>query len=273
MARPAAGQSITARLDGVNDPTSLSDQEIQATAIIVVAAGSGTRLGYGMPKALVPLAGRTLLEHALDRIARSAACAGSGHRRAPPEDDRELAALRGTPSSCTRGASTGGATRNDSVRAGLAALAPGIERVLIHDAARALTPPEVFRQVAAALAAGARAVIPALPVVDTIKHGRRRSGQAASRTVTGTPAPEHAARGADPAGLPRAHAAAPPTQRAAGWDTGRGRGRHRRRHAHGNAGRARGHRAGRRGGPEDHHPTGPVLAESMLAPRTGRTPR
>ena len=63
----------------------------------------------------------------------------------------------------------GGATRQASVAAGLDA-ANAADYVLIHDAARALTPPELIRQIVAALDAGHPAVVPALPVVDTIKR-------------------------------------------------------------------------------------------------------
>ncbi len=62
----------------------------------------------------------------------------------------------------------GGAERTDSVRAGLAA-APDAGYFLVHDAARALTPPELIARVAAELRAGHRAVVPGLPVVDTVK--------------------------------------------------------------------------------------------------------
>ena len=61
----------------------------------------------------------------------------------------------------------GGPTRTASVRAGLAAVDQSAHAVLVHDAARPLTPPEVVARVLAALAEGARAVVPVLPVVDT----------------------------------------------------------------------------------------------------------
>ena len=196
----------------MNAPTSFSEQEIQQTAVIVVAAGSGTRLGYGIPKALVPLAGRSLLEHALDRI-QLAGCAAQVIA-VLPEDDADLAAIAANHPLRPHRVS-GGATRNDSVRAGLAALEPGTERVLIHDAARALTPPEVFRQVVSALLAGARAVIPVVPVVDTIKQVASDPGH--QPHVTGTPARDLLRAVQTPQGF---HA---PTllaahQRATGWD-------------------------------------------------------
>ncbi len=74
----------------------------------------------------------------------------------------------------------GGAERTDSVRAGIAA-APDASYFLVHDAARALTPPELIARVAAELRAGHPAVVPALPVVDTIKSVD------ATGIVTGTP--------------------------------------------------------------------------------------
>lgn len=205
---------ITARLAYVSDAIALSDKELQDTAIIVVAAGSGTRLGYGMPKALVPLAGRSLLEHALDGI-ELARCA-SQVIVVLPAGAQELAdrAKRHPMKPLLR---TGGATRNDSVRAGLDALRPGTERVLIHDAARALTPPEVFRRVVLALLSGARAVIPVLPVVDTIKQVATDPGHDQVH-ITGTPARDTLRAVQTPQGF---HA---PTllaahQQAAGWET------------------------------------------------------
>jgi 2-C-methyl-D-erythritol 4-phosphate cytidylyltransferase len=71
---------------------------------------------------------------------------------------------------------TGGATRQDSVRAALMALPPETDIVLVHDAARPLAPVELIEAVAAAVRAGAPAVVPGLPVDDTVKridsHGR-----------------------------------------------------------------------------------------------------
>jgi 2-C-methyl-D-erythritol 4-phosphate cytidylyltransferase len=64
----------------------------------------------------------------------------------------------------------GGATRQESVARGLAAVPAEFEIVLVHDAARALTPPELIDAVAAAVRDGHGAVIPALPVVDTVKR-------------------------------------------------------------------------------------------------------
>ncbi|KNC20483.1 hypothetical protein AC792_00355 [Arthrobacter sp. RIT-PI-e] len=142
-----------------------------ATAVVLVAAGSGQRLGRGIPKARVLCAGRTLLEHALDGIL-AARVAVSVVVVLPADDavltavvDRLAAGAGGTRVSSV----VGGGTRTASVRAGLAAVPESAAVVLVHDAARALTPPGVFRRVAAAVAAGAEAVVPVLPVVDTVK--------------------------------------------------------------------------------------------------------
>lgn len=64
---------------------------------------------------------------------------------------------------------SGGVERTDSVRHGLRAMPAEIDVVLVHDAARALTPPEVFERVIAVVAGGAAGVVPVMPVVDTIK--------------------------------------------------------------------------------------------------------
>jgi 2-C-methyl-D-erythritol 4-phosphate cytidylyltransferase len=90
----------------------------------------------------------------------------------------------------------GGATRAASVRSALAALEEGTEAVLVHDAARALTPEYVFERVVDSLAAGAVAVIPAVPVVDTVKTVVATTGEdsrVAPELVTGT-APREALR-------------------------------------------------------------------------------
>jgi 2-C-methyl-D-erythritol 4-phosphate cytidylyltransferase/2-C-methyl-D-erythritol 2,4-cyclodiphosphate synthase len=139
--------------------------------IIVVAAGSGTRLGAGAPKAFVGIDGHSILRHAL-----------AGVFAAPPaqvvivvpagrEGDALTEALDVAPD--RRDLVTvvvGGDTRQASVAAGLDALWAEIDTVLVHDAARALTPHEVFERVTAAVTSGADGAIPVLPVVDTLKR-------------------------------------------------------------------------------------------------------
>ncbi len=128
---------------------------------IVAAAGSGLRLGADRPKALVPLAGRPLVVWAVESL-----LAGGVDEvvvTVPAADRASFAAVLPGAVALVEG----GATRTASVRAGLAAAGPGADVVLVHDAARPLTPPDVVARVLAALAAGAPAVVPVLPVVDT----------------------------------------------------------------------------------------------------------
>jgi 2-C-methyl-D-erythritol 4-phosphate cytidylyltransferase len=127
---------------------------------VVAAAGSGLRLGADQPKALVPLAGRPLVAWAVDTL------------RDGGVDEVVVAIPVGHRSAFAAGLPgvrlvDGGPTRTASVRAALAATEATTGVVLVHDAARPLTPPEVVRRVLAALTGGARAVVPVLPVVDT----------------------------------------------------------------------------------------------------------
>ena len=122
---------------------------------LLVAAGSGERLGAGRPKAFVSLAGRPMLAWSLDAI--RAAGIGEIVVALPPAEDAPSGTV-GVP---------GGATRSESVRAALAAAPPG--DVVVHDAARPLVTPEVFTATLAALA-DADCAIAAAPVPDTIKE-------------------------------------------------------------------------------------------------------
>ena len=161
------------------------------TAVIIVAAGSGTRLAAGAPKAFVPLGGRTILDHALDGV--FAAAPAQVILVVPAGFEAEAAVAAGGSVRVV----AGGDTRQRSVAAGLAVLADGVDTVLVHDAARALTPPVQFAAVAAAVGPGIGA-IPALPVVDTLKrvHGEDvvapvdRAELAAAQTPQGFPRAE-----------------------------------------------------------------------------------
>jgi 2-C-methyl-D-erythritol 4-phosphate cytidylyltransferase len=132
---------------------------------IVAAAGSGLRLGADRPKALVPLGGRALVCWAVDALRAGGV---SDVVVAVPVDEHAAFATV-LPKDVRLVA--GGETRTASVRAALAAVSdpahPTPDVVLVHDAARPLTPPDVVARVLAALGAGARAVVPVLPVVDT----------------------------------------------------------------------------------------------------------
>ncbi|HWJ97728.1 MAG TPA: 2-C-methyl-D-erythritol 4-phosphate cytidylyltransferase [Acidimicrobiales bacterium] len=129
--------------------------------VIVVAAGSGSR--FGGPKQHAPLAGRRVVDWSID-AARSVA------------DGVVLvvaAADEGADEPAADAVVVGGATRSESVRAGLAAVPADAAVVLVHDGARPLASHALFRSVADAVLAGADAVVPAVAVVDTVTdlHG------------------------------------------------------------------------------------------------------
>nr|WP_063857076.1 MULTISPECIES: 2-C-methyl-D-erythritol 4-phosphate cytidylyltransferase [unclassified Kitasatospora] len=146
-------------------------------AAVVPAAGRGERLGPGAPKALRELGGVPLLVHAVRALARSRAV-GLVVVAAPPEGVAEVIALldsHGLDGKDIR-VVAGGDTRQESVRLGLAAIPAEVGIVLVHDAARPLVPVEVVDAVAAAVRAGAEAVVPAVPLADTVKLVEPQSG-------------------------------------------------------------------------------------------------
>jgi 2-C-methyl-D-erythritol 4-phosphate cytidylyltransferase len=143
------------------------------TAAVLTAAGSGTRLGLPGPKALVELAGVPLVVHAARRLAASGVVL-SVVVTAPPGRAGGFRALLGGPVRPGIGIPVtvveGAGSRQASVAAGLAALGDDVDVVLVHDAARALASSDLIRSVEAAVRAGHRAVVPGLPVADTIKQ-------------------------------------------------------------------------------------------------------
>lgn len=172
---------------------------------IIAAAGQGTRLRADKPKAFVELAGMSLLEHSIkamhaaelvDEIIIVAAPdmldeAAEVISRCEVADPTRVAANGAAGSSGDTGASgtnegrtirlvPGRGERVDSVMAGLEAISvePGVDPiVLVHDAARALTPASMVDRVARAVADGASGVVPVLPVVDTIKTVTETAGR------------------------------------------------------------------------------------------------
>ena len=134
-------------------------------AVLVVAAGLGLRLGPGAPKALRPVGGQPLLVHAVRR-AQAAPSVGAVVVAAPTLEVAGVRQLVGPGVTVV----AGGPSRQSSVGAALSAVPEGYPIVLVHDAARALAPPDLIEAVAAAVRAGHDAVIPVVPVVDTIKQ-------------------------------------------------------------------------------------------------------
>lgn len=183
---------------------------------IIAAAGQGNRLGADKPKAFVELSGTSLLGHSisamqaselvdeiivvaapemLDEAAEviaaceSAVCGSAACESAAPVQSG-AAGVNGAP---TIRLVPGRGERADSVMAGLEAISvePGVDPiVLVHDAARALTPASMIDRVARAVADGASGVVPVVPVVDTIKavtetagHDEERSQAQITKTV------------------------------------------------------------------------------------------
>ncbi len=143
---------------------------------VLVAAGSGERLGADVPKALVEVAGRTLVAHAAARLL------AAGPRMlvvVAPADHLDDVAAQVPATDVPVEVVPGGATRTASVRAGVDALPDDVAVVAVHDAARAFAPTELVRRTVAAVAGDVVAAAPGLPVGDTLK---RVDGD----TVTGT---------------------------------------------------------------------------------------
>jgi len=133
------------------------------TVALIVAAGSGERLGADRPKALVELAGQPLLQWSIEVLSQVNGI------------ERIVVALPpGTPAPAGVTGVDGGAVRSDSVRRALAEAGEGSEEhlVLVHDAARPLVTVELAEAVIAALEndPSADAAIAAVPATDTIKR-------------------------------------------------------------------------------------------------------
>ncbi|MGH3007593.1 MAG: 2-C-methyl-D-erythritol 4-phosphate cytidylyltransferase [Gaiellaceae bacterium] len=147
---------------------------------VLVAAGRGERLGGDRPKAFAGLAGRPLLAESLERLERSewveaiVVVATEGWEEPAILLAEELGAGK------VNAAVTGGETRADSVRAGVAEVPEEAAVVLVHDAARPLLGDDVIERVVTALGDGWDGAVPALPVADTVK---RVSGEEVVETL------------------------------------------------------------------------------------------
>jgi 2-C-methyl-D-erythritol 4-phosphate cytidylyltransferase len=143
---------------------------VSSTWAVVVAAGRGDRLGLDRPKAFAKLGDRPLLAESLERLEGSK-WVDSIVVVAPEEWEEPSILLAeeigaGKVTACV----AGGATRTESVRAGVAEVGDEALVVLVHDAARPLLVEEVVERVLAPLGEGWDGAVPALPVSDTLKR-------------------------------------------------------------------------------------------------------
>ncbi|MEU3887754.1 2-C-methyl-D-erythritol 4-phosphate cytidylyltransferase [Streptomyces sp. NPDC029041] len=159
------------------------------TAAVIPAAGRGVRLGPGAPKALRALGGTPMLIHAVRAMAASRAV-GLVVVVAPPGGAAEVRSLldaHALPERTDFLVVPGGQTRQESVKLGLDALPPGHDIVLVHDAARPLVPVDTVDAVIEAVRDGAPAVVPALPLADTVKQVRPAGTPGEPEPVVATP--------------------------------------------------------------------------------------
>ncbi|WP_430591442.1 2-C-methyl-D-erythritol 4-phosphate cytidylyltransferase [Humidisolicoccus flavus] len=152
--------------------TAASEHGAPRVAVVVLAAGNGARLGRGEPKAFVHLAGKPILAHALESVfdmreqVQVIVTVPSSYIPITRELIHHVRGAR--PEACT--IVVGGASRQDSVRVALEHLLPSVEVVLVHDAARPLTPNVVFDSVVAEVMETGAGVVPGIAVADTIKR-------------------------------------------------------------------------------------------------------
>jgi 2-C-methyl-D-erythritol 4-phosphate cytidylyltransferase len=140
--------------------------------VVLVAAGRGERLGDERPKAFAALGGRVLLAESLERLDASP-WVDAIVVVAPPEWEEAVIVLAEELAAGKVAASvTGGATRAESVRAGLAEVPDDADVILVHDAARPLVSDELVERLIRALGEGFDGAIPGLSVVDTVKRVR-----------------------------------------------------------------------------------------------------
>ncbi|MFJ3337194.1 2-C-methyl-D-erythritol 4-phosphate cytidylyltransferase [Streptomyces sp. NPDC086766] len=170
-------------------PSPADGSRVTPVAAVIPAAGRGVRLGPGAPKALRTLGGTPMLVHAVRALAASRAVS-LVVVVAPPDGADEVKSLLDThalPDRTDVLVVPGGESRQESVRLGLEALPPGHDVVLVHDAARPLVPVDTVDAVIEAVRDGARAVVPALPLADTVKQVEPATEPGAPEPVVATP--------------------------------------------------------------------------------------
>jgi 2-C-methyl-D-erythritol 4-phosphate cytidylyltransferase len=140
---------------------------------IVCAAGAGSRLGSEQPKAFVALGGRPLLAESIERLDRSDWIDAIVVVAPPGWEEPAIVLAEELVSSKVSAVVTGGATRAESVRAGLAEVPDEAIVVVVHDAARPLVDDAVLERLLTAIAPGVDGAVPGLPLADTVKRVKR----------------------------------------------------------------------------------------------------
>lgn len=158
------------------DTSVIADTSLHHVAelgVILVAAGRGERLGASLPKAFVELGGAPLLAHGIRTVTslphpgQLVLVVSEGHAGEALALADELVP-EGSPWQVS--VVPGGRERHESVRFGIEALHDTIKTVLVHDAARPLTPAAVFERVLDRVHQTGEAVVPGVPVADTLKQ-------------------------------------------------------------------------------------------------------
>lgn len=179
-----------------------------SSAVVIPAAGLGLRLGGETPKAFREVGGDSLLVHAMRGLKAATAADLVCFVIAVPPGTEEAVTKELEPyvGDAQLHVVAGGAERPDSVRAALE-LVPvdGIDCILVHDAARAFVPAAVIERVVAAVRGGAQAVVPVVPVTDTIKRVAP-TGEVLDTPDRSTLVAVQTPQGFEPGVLRRAHA-------------------------------------------------------------------
>jgi 2-C-methyl-D-erythritol 4-phosphate cytidylyltransferase len=137
---------------------------------VLAAAGRGERLGSKRPKAFARLGGRPLLAEPLERL-ESSDWIDAIVIAAPPDwEEPSILVAEEIAATKVNSAVTGGASRSESVRLALEDVPEDAAVILVHDAARPFLPDDVIERVLAPLSEGWDAVVPALPLADTVKR-------------------------------------------------------------------------------------------------------
>jgi 2-C-methyl-D-erythritol 4-phosphate cytidylyltransferase len=144
--------------------------EAVAVWAVIVAAGSGERLGADVPKAFVRFGDQPLLAESVARLDDHPSIDGIVLVVPPEWEERATFMADEIAAGKVALAVPGGATRSDSVARGVAEVPPEAAIILVHDAARPLVAADLVDRVLAGFSEGVDGVIPVLPVADTVKR-------------------------------------------------------------------------------------------------------